>query len=340
MATMVDVARRAGVSIATVSKYLNGGNVLEKNRELIDSAIEELGYQINEFARGLKTNKSKMIGVLIPTFDKIFCTKIAARIEETLTKYDYSMLLCDYQYDRTREIERLKFLISKRVDGIIMMPSWIDIDTLNDLMPEGMPVVLVDRYIEGWKGDCIMVDNINASYGAVESLIVRGHRRIAILNCLSDVSTGRDRHKGYVRVHHDYSMEIDPELIKVGEYSIDAGYELMIELLDMENPPTAVYTTNYEMTIGAIIALNERRVIIPDEMSIIGFDSLYLDRVVKPRLSVVDQPTDLFGVTAAETMLKRVEGDYASYPLMVRLKTELTITESVGYQVPDPVNKM
>ncbi len=327
--TIKDVAKATGLSIATISKYINGGNVLDDNKVLIEKAIKELDFKVNEIARGLKINKTMTIGVLIPDLKNIFCTTIVSNIESVLVKYGYSTLICDCRLNAELEQEKLEFLVNKMVDGIITMPYGNSTQAVNGLIARNIPVVLIDRALKGISCDTVLVDNLNASYNAVEQLIIKGHKRIAIICGPEDIYTAEERLKGYLRVHEDYSMDIDEGLIKKGDYEIESGYTLLNELLDAENPPTAVFVTNYEMTLGAVMAINERNVKMPDELSFIGFDNLQMARIVKPSLSIVVQPMEQIGETAANTMLRRLKGDMNNFPAMFRLKTELILKDSV-----------
>ncbi len=327
--TMKDVARKSGVSIATISKYINGGNVLEENRVIIDKTIKELGFEVNEIARGLKTNKTMTIGLLIPSLENIFFTSIVSNIESILIKNGYSTIICDYKEDKNLEKQKLDFLVKKMVDGIITMPLGNDIEAINSVLNRNIPVVLIDRALKGVDCDTVLVDNLNASYNAVEQLIVLGHKRIGIICGPDEIYTAQERLKGYDRVHEDYNMSIDANLIKKGDYQVESGYSLLTELIKMEEPPTAVLVTNYEMTLGAIMAINESDIKIPDEISFIGFDNLQLAKVVKPPLSIVIQPVQQIGEVAAKTILKRLKGDTSNFPSMIRLKTELILKESV-----------
>ncbi len=330
MATIKDVAKETGLSIATISKYLNGGNVLENNKTAIENAIIKLGFKVNEMARGLKTNRTKTVGVLIPNLENIFCTSIISNIENILLQDGYSTIICDYKENPKLESEKFNFLLNKMVDGIVVMPfSGIEIQVKEALEKE-IPVVLIDRLIKEINCDAVLVDNLNASYDAVEQLIMRGHKRIAIIVGPEDIYTAQERLKGYIRVHEDYNMEIDKQLIKYGDYHIQSGYNLFDELMHIKPCPTAVYVTNYEMTLGAIMAINEKNIKIPEQLSFIGFDNLELARVVKPALSVVVQPMQLIGETAAQILLKRLKGDQSGFPALFRLKAEVLIKESVS----------
>ncbi len=328
-ATIKDVAKYTGLSIATISKYINGGNVLDNNRILIEGAIKALDFKVNEIARGLKTNRTMTIGVLIPDFKNIFFTTIVSNIENILIQNGYSTIICDYKNDSRLEREKFSFLVNKLVDGIITIPHGNNAQNIQSLLARNVPVVLVDRALEGVSCDTVLVDNLNASYNAVEHMIVKGHKRIGIICGPDSIFTASERLKGYVRVHEDYSMKIDESLIKKGDYESDSGFRLLNELLDMENPPSAVFVTNYEMTLGAVMALNERNVKIPDELSVIGFDNLHMAKIVKPSLSIIVQPMEQIGETAANILLKRLKGDMSNYPAMLRLKTELQLNKSV-----------
>lgn len=327
--TIKDVARESGLSIATVSKYLNGGNVLEQNKTAIETAIDKLDFKVNELARGLKTNRTMTVGVLIPSFENIFFTSIVSTIENELLQEGYSTIVCDYQENPHLEREKLEFLLNKMVDGVILMPHNHDDTLINNALSKDIPVVLIDRLVKDLNCDVVLVDNLNASYNAVEQLIIRGHRRIGIITGPEDIYTAQERLTGYLRVHEDYTLAIDPQLIKYGNYQMQSGYDLFLELLKADPPPTAVYVTNYEMTLGAVLAINEHNVKIPDEISLIGFDNLVLARVVKPSLSIVVQPVQQIGETAARVLLKRLKNDYTGAPSIYRLKTELLMRDSV-----------
>jgi Transcriptional regulators len=328
-ATIKDVAKHTGLSIATISKYINGGNVLDQNKVLIDNAINELGYKVNEIARGLKTNKTMTIGILIPSLENIFSTTIISCVENTLMENGYSTIICDYKHNPGLEKSKFDFLLQKAVDGIIIMTQNIDDERIEKALANNIPVILIDRTLKGLDCDVVLVDNLNASYNAVEHLISKGHKRIGIICGPQSICTAQERLKGYYRVFEDYNLPVDEDIVKIGDYELESGFVLLNQLLDNENPPTAVYVTNYEMTLGAVMAINERNIKVPEDISLIGFDNIELAKVVKPMLSIVVQPMKLIGETSAELMLKRVKGDNSNFPVMFRLKTELKVNDSV-----------
>jgi LacI family transcriptional regulator len=270
------------------------------------------------------------IGVLIPDLKNIFCTTIVSNIENILIQNGYSTIICDYKQNPKLESEKFEFLVNKMVDGIIIMPFGnYEHEGVKDFDKRNIPVVLIDRAIENVNCDTVLFDNLNASYGAVEQLIIKGHKRIGIICGPDDIFTAQERLKGYIRVFEDYTIKIDESLIKKGNYDIESGYSLLNELLDMEEPPTAVFVTNYEMTLGAVMAINERNVKMPEELSFIGFDNLQMAKIVKPTLSIVVQPMEQIGETAANVLLKRLRGDMSNFPSKFRLKTELLIKDSI-----------
>lgn len=326
-ATLWDVAKQTGLSIATVSKYINGIRVKESNAARIQQAIDELGYRVNMIARGLKTNRSMTVGVLIPSLVNLFSTSIVSAIERVLQENGYSTFICDYNSDPEMEENRFRFLMDKSVDGIIIMPTSIPETSLDRAVQSGIPLVSIDRPLEGT--DTVLVDNFLASYEATQHLIQAGHRRIGIITGPGTIYTARERYRGYMQAMKDSGIDPDPACIRQGDYELPGGHALTREILDHTEPPTALFVTNYEMTLGAVIALNEMNVSIPRDLSFIGFDNLEMAQIIKPRLTIVMQPVALIGKTAADLLLRRLSGDMQDFPVLHRLKTELIPGDSV-----------
>ncbi len=307
-ATLNDLARETGLSIATISKYINGINVREENKYIIEKAIEKLDYTVNEYARGLKSNKSRTVGVVIPELSNIFVTQIIASLEETLRKKSYSTIVCDCHSEEKLEKEAIRFLLSKRVDGIINMPTTASGAHLTPVMNENIPVVLIDRNIKSLKGnvDSVLIDNENISFKATEHLINNGHKNIGIIVGPSEVYTSELRLKGYKSALEKHGVEINEELICFGDYTTQGGYENTRQLIKNNPEMTALFVTNYEMTIGTIIYANESGIKIPTELSIIGFDSMELAKIIKPNLTIVTQPLEEIGRTCANSILDKM----------------------------------
>ena len=328
--TTKDVARVAGVSVATVSRYLNGHNVLDENREKIEQAIKQLGFRVNPIAQTLRTNRSMTVAVLVPTLANIFSMSIIESIERCLDQYGYSIMVCGSRGELAREEEKLRFVRDKRVDGVIVIPVGSSGSHIAEIVGDDIPVVLIDRVVDDVRFDAVVVDNTNAAYHAVEQLIIKGHRRIAMIAGPQHIYTARERLKGYRRVMSDYGLAIDEDLVLVGDYTSDTAYGLVKELIQRDPRPTAVFLSNYEMNIGAIGCLNELGIRIPEELSVIGFDHLDLSSVVKPPLAVVAQPRDEIGRKAAELLYARMSGDTTSFPSLIRLKTRFIQGSSIA----------
>ena len=336
MSTIKDVARRTGLSLSTISKYLNGGNVREENRLAIDAAVAELGFSVNVFARSLKANRSMTVGVLLPTISSPFFGRVVASLELILGKYwdvylkmelilrrsGYECFVCSYDFGREQELGKLAFLARYHVDGIVYVPEHATAEELR-VRVGTIPVVLIDRSLENAQYDTVVVDNLNAVYMAVEHLIGRGHRRIGLIAGPQTISTARERTVGYRRVLADYRLPVDEALIAAGNYDLESGSRLFNAFLNMPQPPTAVFVTNYDMTLGAIMAAHERGVALPDEVDFIGYDNVDLCSIVSPKLEIVEQPMDEMGLRAAELLLARLTGD-ASPAKLLRLKAKIS----------------
>lgn len=328
-ATIKDIARETGLSLATISKYLNGGALREKNRLAVERAIEKLDYHVNEYARGLKSNKSRTVGVVIPELSNLFVTQIISVVEGVLQEQGYSVIVCDCRSDSERECRAVRFLLEKRVDGIINMPVCSDGRHLRPAVDNGLPVLLLDRPIDALGGiaSCVLLDNENAARMAARRLLELGHRRIGILVGPKDVYTSRMRLNGYRAALKEYGVEPAEELIAYGDYTLEGGHRQIRRLLDEARGMTAVFVTNYEMTLGTLIALNERGVQIPSELSLIGFDNMDLSRVARPPLTIVSQPLEEIGLQAARLMLEFFSGERTA-PVTVSLSASLQESQS------------
>lgn len=320
-ATIKDIAKKTGLGLATISSYLNGGNVREKNRVKIEDAIEELHFEVNEVARGLKTNKTKIIGIIIPELNNIFCAEIITEVEDILRSRGYASILCDCRTDGRREEEAVEFLDKRRVDGLILMPSGNSGKHLCIFSKKKKPVVLIDRKLKDIECDSVLVDNRGAVKDAVLRLIRAGHEKIGMIAGPEGMFTAEERLAGYGEALLETGIVWQKERVVHSDYTIAGGAESFRVLLEQNPDITAVIVSNYEMTMGAIIEANEMDVKIPDGLSFIGFDNLEFARACVPRLSIVTQPTKEIGRRAAELMLKRLKEDSAGDAVSVTLET-------------------
>ena len=331
MATIKDVAKETGLGLATISKYINGGNVRERNKIAIDEAIEKLGFTANAFARGLKTGKSHTIGVVIPELGNLFVTTIITAMADVLREKGYGVIVCDCRTDETLEGEMIKFLLEKRVDGIVNMPVSRNGEYMQPAIESNTPVVLLDRMINDLLGNvsAVLVDNVSASSSAVKLLIDAGHKDIGIILGPQEIFTSQQRLLGYNKELIDNSIQPNDSYVIFSDYSVQGGYESMKRLLEC-NKMTAVFTTNYEMTLGAIIALNEQGIRVPEEISFVGFDNMQISQVVQPKLTVVSQPLKEIGENAAAILLAKLLGEVDKVtPQMITLSTEIVKGRSI-----------
>lgn len=307
-ATMKDIAKRTGLGLATISSYLNGGNVREKNRIKIEEAIEELHFEVNEVARGLKTNRTKTIGIVIPELNNIFFAEIITEAEDILRSHGYATMICDCRSDAEREKEAVDFLYHRRVDGLIVMPTGSSASGFQKFVRSGKPIVMIDRKMKGVPCDCILVDNEGAAMDAVERLIQKGHRKIGMIAGPEDVYTARERQEGYQKAIQRNGIIFDESLVVRGNYTIAGGAAAMRKLREANPDMTAVFISNYEMTVGAMMEINDLGIRVPDELSVIGFDNIDFAKASVPRLSIVTQPTAQIARAAADTLIEKLTG--------------------------------
>jgi LacI family transcriptional regulator len=328
-ATYKDIQRLTGLSLSTISKYFNGGNVLDANRKAIDRAIVKLDFRMNEFARSLKSKRSKTIGVLIPELNSTFHTSIIADVEDILRQHGYGTIVCDSHLDKRMEKDALEFLLGKMVDGIITIPFDKSGEYLKSANERNVPVVLIDRLETDFKTDAVIVDNSGAAEMAVKEFVDNGHRRIAILCGPDGIFTMKARMDGFKRALLKNQIEHIQEYLISEKMTISGGYEGAKRLMKLEKPPTALFCANYEITLGAIIALNESGVKIPNDLSIIGFDNLMLAQVVQPTLTMIVQPMREIAENAAKMMLARLQSEKTDGTKIIELSASMTRGHSV-----------
>lgn len=319
MATIKDVAQMAQVSLSTVSKYLNGGNVHADNAEAIRNAITSLDYRVNPFARRLKTQRSRSIGVLLPDMTAPFFGSVVTALNKTLREAGYHTLISCYGAMHGLERDNLQFLITNGVDGLVYVPEDVSSEEYCELTKIfNIPMVQVDRLIPGVEADAVLANNTDAQYQAVTRLIQKGHRRIAAITGPKSVFTAKERQTGYLRALSDGGILYDDALFISGNNDFATGYLGFDALLQLPDPPTAVVATNHDITIGLVTAARERGVRIPEQLDVFGFDCAEVCTMMRPPLPVVHQPEEEIGQTAARYLLERLNG-YTGAPRVTRL---------------------
>jgi len=328
---MKDLSRETGLGLATISKYFNGGTVREKNRVLIEAAVKKLHYVPNEVARSLKTQHSRVIGVIIPELSNAFITSIISSMEDILRKHDYAVIVCDCRSDAKREKEAVEFLLHRRVDGLINMATDTTGAHLKAPLSSGIPVLLIDRLIESLRGkvSAVIIDNVHASGQAVRKLTALGHRQIGLVLGSPNLYTTNQRLTGYLNALEEAGITPSEEYIRYGDYTMDGGYQAVQDLLELKKRPTALFVTNFEMTLGTMLALQHNNIRVPEDLSVIGFDKLELFGEIFPDLTLIRQPQLSIGREAANLMLDMLSGNESSVSRIVTLTTELTEGKSI-----------
>lgn len=324
MATIKDVARLAGVSVSTVSKYINGGHVRGGNADAIREAIAALDYRVNPFARSLKTQRSRSIGVLLPSMTATFYGTVVTALDRALREYGYHTLISCYGANHGLERDNLRFLITNGVDGLVYIPEDVSAEEYYELTESfSIPMVQIDRMIQGVATDAVLVNNTEAQCQAVTRLIEKGHRRIAAITGPKSVFTAKERQVGYLRALSEHGILYDDALFISGGNDFATGYRGIETLMQLPEPPTAVVSTNHDITIGLVTAARERGIRIPEELDVFGFDCMEICTMMRPPLPVVHQPEQEIGQTAAQYLMERLEG-YSGEPRVTRLKCRLT----------------
>ena len=309
MSTIKDVAKMAGVSISTVSKYINGGTVRAEKRDVIRHAIEVLDYRVNPFARSLKLQRDRTVGVLFPDIIAPFFGSILTALDKVLRENGYHTLISCYGSTHGMERSNLKFLINNGIDGLIYVPEDLSAEEYAELTTtHNVPTVLVDRLIQGISTDAVLVDNSEAVYDAVSRLIQKGHRKIAIISGPKSVFSAKERQIGYLRALTDADLLYIDDYFVAGENTFTTGYQGCETLLALPDPPTAVITTNYNITLGMITALHDRGLHCPKDIDAVGFDCVEVCTMMKPSLPVIYQPEAQIGQTAAYYLMERLDG--------------------------------
>ncbi len=330
-ATMKDLSHETGLGLATISKYFNGGSVREKNRILIEAAVKKLHYVPNEVARSLKTRQTRIVGVVIPELSNTFITSIISSMEDILRKHDYAVIVCDCRSDPKREKEAVEFLLHRRVDGLINMATDATGAHLKAALSAGIPVLLVDRMIDSLRGkvSAVVIDNIYASHQAVRKLSKLGHRQIGLVLGSPNLYTTNQRLTGYLNALKEAGITPSDEYIRYGDYTMDGGYQAVQSLLQLNRRPTALFVTNFEMTLGTMLALQHSGVRVPEDLSVIGFDKLELFGEIFSDLTLIRQPQLSIGHETANLMLDMLGNHDQIFHRIITLTTELTEGSSV-----------
>ena len=329
MISIKDIARAAHVSHSTVSRALrNSPLVNPETRALIHKIAGESGYKVSAVGRSLVNRRTNTIGVVVTTIADPFAGEVVSGIEEFALARDYSVILTACHADPVRELRAVQSLQERRVDGILVMASRIGVLYLPMLSAMKVPIVLINSHHPGEFVYSIRIDNVAGARVATNHLIDLGHRRIAYLGDKFGFQSDVERVSGYRETLTEADLAFEPELVVHGDGTPDGGREAMHRLLNLPAPPTAVFCYNDREAIGAMRAVREHRLHVPRDISIVGFDDLFLSSYLDPPLTTIQQPTREMGLQAGEILLQLLSG---GKPDSCMTQGTLVIRESTGH---------
>ncbi len=332
MPNMKQIAQTAGVSLGTVSNVLNGSAIVsEPLRRRVLETVEVLGYQPSQLARGLRRDKTNMIGMIIPDVTNPFFPAVVRGAEDIAFSNGYRLVLCNTDNDHSKELTHLNELRTYLPSGLIVIPS-----NFSDLTKQaesyhrsGAAVVCVDRLPKRWQGDSVTVANEEGAYAATQYLIKLGHRRIAVITGPLHFTNAEQRVRGFRRAMKEAGLTVAPEYLQESSFDLSGGHSKALLLLRMLPRPTAIFAGNDMIAMGVIQTIHELGLHCPNDLSVIGFDDLEFAALISPPLTSVFQPGYQLGATAARILLDRVQGNKGPARHIV-LPTEIRIRESVA----------
>jgi len=312
MATIKDISKAANVSIATVSKVLNGdySKVSLETKKRILKIAKELNYRPNRLARGLASKSTGIIGLIVPDITNPYYAELAQGVENKADKLGYTIMLCNTGEDTHKENSYIDVLIEYNADGVIITGNEkaSDIDNIQNLHNFNIPFVLIDRMIPNVEYN-VMVDNIRGAYIATEYIIKNGHRKIAFIGGEAMAPHPMNRLQGFLQAMKDYGVEIDQNLIRIGTYHVESGYKHALELLESDSDFTAIVCGNDLIAYGAIKAIKQQGLKVPEDISVIGYDDIFISSLLEPPLTTIKQPTYDLGAYATEILIKLIKNE-------------------------------
>ncbi len=307
--TISELAKELGVSVSTVSRALNGKSVVkEDTRQMVLEAAEKYCYVPNEIARSLKKSSTKTMAVVLPDISETFFGTIVKEIDRVVSGQGYMLILADTHENADNEKKYLDMLYTRRVDALVLATVDCSGSTVRRFMESGAPVVFIDNVPDLQELDAVTIDNRQASRMAVECLAAHGHRRIAVIAGSEKETTGVDRLAGYEEAMAERNIPVDRKLVAYGNYKWESGYLQMKRLLALrkENPFSAVYAISEKMTYGAMRAIAESGLRVPEDISVVGFDIHQVGMEPRQKITSVRQPEVEIGRRVGELLLRRL----------------------------------
>jgi LacI family transcriptional regulator len=323
-ATIHDVAKRAGVSTATVSRVINDHPaVAEQTRRKVRSAIESLSYNPNQAARSLKTRASKTVGVIVPELSSDFFMLLVETMERELAVHGYSLLVCSSYENVDEEKRRIGLLTERLADAIVIIPATDRGGHLRPVQSRGTPLILIDRTAAGCRADAVLVDNEGGAFEATSALIADGYRRVGFIGGDPHVSTSLERYKGYRKAMKKAGLAMEKEFVRFGPPHVEWGFRAMEEMAGLPKRPEAFFIVNLYTHIGATDYLLSRGRRYSGGIVFAAFDEMHYSPLLQFCRYAVAQPIAEMGAAAARLVLERINGTRRGEPVVQRLATKL-----------------
>ncbi len=330
---LVDIAKKTGYSVSTVSRALHGNStkykISEETIEKIQSVADELGYRANELARGLKSRKTHTLGLVIPDISNPFFSSISRSVEREARKSGYSVILCDTEEKTSLEIDAVQLLQGRNVEGLIVAPVGQICEHLEIVYKSGLPIVTVDRYFPQKDFPFVTSDNYKGAYDAVLYLIENGHTKIACIRGLKNTTPNDHRIRGYKDALSENNIPVVESLIVGNSFGEQNGYTEAKILLKLKKRPTAIFAFSNLITLGALKAIEEENLSVPEDLSIVAFDDQpYFDHLATPISSVAQQNIEI-GQIATKIICNQIKSKTSSFAEGVIIPTKLIKRASV-----------
>ncbi len=325
--TIKDVAAYTGLSITTVSRYLNNNYPVSKQaKSKIEQAIQVLGYKPNLVARSLKNRNTGIIGLVVADIANRFFMNVAKGLEKVISEEGYQIIFASSDGMVEKEHKILSLFEERRIDGLVIASSDTEAEIMNGLADRGMPIVAVDRWISGLHAQAVLEENENAAYRLVKRLIENGHVKIAFNNVNLSLTAGRERYLGARKAMKEHGLSICSTWVSDGKFSREESIEWIRSIfLDKQNRPTAVFCANNIMAEGTLIALKELGIKVPEDVSLVSFGEISMQRMIDPIIEAITQNPYEMGVAAGQLMLERLKNreqkEYAVKMIQLELRT-------------------
>jgi len=331
MPTIRDVAKLAGVAPITVSRVINNTSyVSERTRERVEAAIEELGYVPNMLGPSLRFKQTMTLALVLTDITNPFWTTVARGVEDIAQASGYSIILCNTDESENKQEQYLQMLMRRRVDGILLVPACSNPKPVHIIQKQGIPVVLLDRQVPDIQVDIVRADSENGAYQLTQHLLSLGHKRIAMLAGPRTVSTAVDRVNGYQRALADAGLPDSAAKVCWGEFTQDSGRRIASQALSTTPPPTALFAANNFIGIGALKALQEKGLRVPEDIALVTVDDTPPTFPIDPFLTVLTQPAREMGHQAAQLLLARLANSIDDEYRHIILPTQMIIRASSG----------